>query len=125
MPGYSSRAESFGPRDHLGRQLKPKGHLIKLGPHLTLRYVLGNENGKYQRGKDNRGKVPWIWEVRVGSLKDNHFNFSNTEGDSGKTAAINVEGMADLQLVYCDLDRCPLSPAGAAYRDAASLFSNR
>lgn len=104
---------------------KPKGHLIKPGPHLTLRYVLGDANGKYQRGKDCRGKVPWIWEVRVGSLKDNHFNFSNTEGDSGKTAVINAEGMEALQLVYCDLDRCPLSPSGSAYRDAASLFTKR
>lgn len=104
---------------------KPKGHLIKPGPHLTLRYVLGDADGKHQRGKDSRGKVPWIWEVRVGSLKDNHFNFSNTEGDSGKTAVINAEGMKALQLVYCDLDRCPLSPSGAAYREAASLFTKR
>lgn len=101
---------------------KPKGHLIKPGPHLTLRYVLGDANGRYQRGKASRGKVPWIWEVRVGYLKDNHFNFSNTEGDSGKTAVINAAGMEALQLVYCDLERCPLSPSGTTYRDAALRF---
>lgn len=101
---------------------KPKGHLIKPGPHLTLRYVLADANGNHQRGKSNRGKVPWIWEVRVGSLKNAHFNFSNTEGDSGKTAVINSEGMKALKIVYCDLDRCPLSPSGAAFREVASLF---
>lgn len=104
---------------------KPKGHLIKPGPHLTLRYVLGDADGKHQRGKGRRGNVPWIWEVRVGILRDRHFNFSNTTGDSGKTAVINAEGMKALQLVYCDLDRCPLSPSGAAYREAATLFSKR
>lgn len=104
---------------------KPKGHLIKPGPHLTLRYVLGDMDGTYQRGKGSRGKVPWIWEVRVGSLNDTHFNFSSTEGDSGKTAVINAAGMDALQIVYCDLARCPVSPSGAAYRDAVSLLSKR
>jgi hypothetical protein len=33
--------------------------------------------------------------------------------------------MEALQLVYCDLDRCPLSPSGSAYRDAASVFTKR
>lgn len=103
---------------------KPKGHLIKPGPHVTLRYVLGDAEGNHQRGKGNRGKVPWIWEVRVGSLKKSHFNFSNTEGDSGKTAVINTEGMNDLKIVYCDLDRCPLSPNGGKFKEIASLFSN-
>jgi hypothetical protein len=103
---------------------KPKGHLIKPGPHLTLRYVLGDASGSHQRGKANRGKVPWIWEVRVGELSDTHFNFSNTEGDSGKTAVINADGMKSLRIVYCDLDRFPLSKGGAAYREAAALFGH-
>ena len=30
---------------------KPKGHLIKAGPHLTVRYVLGSADGTYLRGK--------------------------------------------------------------------------
>lgn len=102
---------------------KPKGHLIKPGPHLTVRYVLGDANGVYRRGKGSRGDVAWIWEVRVGALKKSNFNFSNTEGDSGKTAVINADGMEALQLVYCDLHRCPLSPSGAAYRNAAALFA--
>ena len=102
---------------------KPKGHLIKPGPHVTLRYVLGDAEGNHHRGKSNRGKVPWIWEVRVGSLKKSHFNFSNTEGDSGKTAVINAKGMNALGIVYCDLDRCPLSPNGGTYKKIASLFS--
>lgn len=87
---------------------KPKGHLVKPGPHITVRYVLASENGVYTRGKANRGVVPWIWEVRVGELESHHFNFSNTEGDSGKTAVINAAGMSALSVVYFDRSRCPL-----------------
>jgi hypothetical protein len=35
---------------------------------------------------------------------------------------INAAGMEALQLVYCDLERCPLSPSGTTYRDAALRF---
>ncbi len=87
---------------------KPKGHLVKPGPHITVRYVLAHTDGTYTRGKENRGVVPWIWEVRVGELEAQHFNFSNTEGDSGKTAVINAAGMNALSIVYLDRARCPL-----------------
>ena len=87
---------------------KPKGHLVKPGPHITVRYVLADEHGTYTRGKANRGVVPWIWEVRIGELTEEHFNFSNTEGDSGKTAVINAAGMNALSVVYFDKSRCPL-----------------
>lgn len=104
---------------------KPKGHLIKPGPHITVRYVLGDEKGNYQRGKESRGNVAWIWEVRVGSLQENHFNFSNTEGDSGKTAVINAEGMAALAVVYCDLKRCPHSPKGSSVEKIKNGMAGR
>lgn len=81
---------------------KPKGHLIKPGPHITVRYVLGDADGTYIKNRKYRGKVVWIWEVRVGELADGHFNFSNTEGDSGKTAVINAAGMASLEPVFLD-----------------------
>lgn len=87
---------------------KPKGHLVKPGPHITVRYVLADEQGNYVRGKQNRGVVPYIWEVRIGELEEAHFNFSNTEGDSGKTAVINAAGMSALSVVYFDRARCPL-----------------
>ncbi len=99
---------------------KPKGHLIKPGPHLIVRYVLGPEDGRYVRGE--RGEVAWIWEVRVGMLKEGHFNFSNTEGDSGKTAVVNKEGMDALQIVYADLDRSPHSPTGKTFASLNELF---
>lgn len=97
---------------------KPKGHLVKPGPHVTVRYVLGNADGTYTRGKLNRGNVVWIWEVRAGALKKGHFSFSNTEGDSGKTAVINAKGMEALGLVYCDLKIAPMSRKGSAYQAA-------
>ena len=87
---------------------KPKGHLVKPGPHLTLRYVLTNEDGVYIRGKEFRGTVPWIWEIKIGELSESHFNFSNTAGDSGKTAVINAAGMNALTTVFFDRTRCPL-----------------
>jgi len=101
---------------------KPKGHLIKPGPHLTIRYVLAKEDGQYQRGKENRGNVAWIWEVRIGTLKEEHFNFSNTTGDSGKTAVINAAGMDALSLIYFDVDHNPLSPEGAAHASVTALL---
>lgn len=88
---------------------KPKGHLVKPGPHLIVRYVLGNIEGEYNKGKENRGNVVWIWEIRIGYLLESHFNFSNTEGDSGKTAVINSAGMDALRIVYLDRSKSPLA----------------
>jgi hypothetical protein len=88
---------------------KPKGHLVKPGPHLLVRYCLLGEDETYTRGKENRGQIPFIWEVRLGTLINAHFNVSNTEGDSGKTAVVNAAGMAACRIVYCDLDIAPLS----------------
>jgi hypothetical protein len=91
---------------------KPKGHLAKPGPHLTIRYVLGGADGSFTRGRENRGAVAWIWEIRAGILSLEDFSISNTAGDSGKTAVINANGMAALHVVYCDLERCPHTPKG-------------
>jgi hypothetical protein len=101
---------------------KPKGHLVKPGPHLACRYVLGQANGDFKPGKENRGNVVWIWEIRVGFLEDGHFNISNTAGDSGKTAVINAKGMKSLIPVYCDLDKCPNSRNSPTYRQYKALF---
>ena len=92
---------------------KPKGHLVKPGLHLTVRYVLGDRQGKYIRGKSSRGDVAWIWEVRLGFLMEEHFSFSNTPGDSGKTAVINSAGLKALVPVFVDIAKCPYSPTGS------------
>lgn len=104
---------------------KPKGHLVKPGIHLTLRYVLGNMEGQFNRGKDNRGDVIWIWEIRVGYLDSEHFSVSNTEGDSGKTAVITSAGMDALSLAFCQLDKIPYARNGRVYRELSREFSNR
>lgn len=98
----------------------PKGHLIKPGPHLTVRYVLATSQGSFERGHANRGNVVWIWEVRAGTLTEAHFNFSNTAGDSGKTAVINAAGMDALVPVFVDLAKCPYSINGPIYSRLAS-----
>jgi hypothetical protein len=86
---------------------KPKAHLSKVGHYLTFRYVLVDEKGSPFKGKDSRGDVAWIWEVRFGYLEKRHFNESNTAGDSGKTAVVNGEGMAALKVVYIDQELMP------------------
>ena len=101
----------------------PKGHLVKPGPHIIIRYVLSGLDGNYIRGKEARGNVAWIWEVRLGQLTNDHFNVSNTEGDSGKTAVINADGMDNLDVIYCDMNRCPLSPRGTRFKKLAALFT--
>ena len=103
----------------------PKGHLVKPGPHITVRYVLANEKGQYRIGNSNRGNVPWIWEVRVGILEEAHFNFSNTEGDSGKTAVINALGMTTLAPVFVDLAKCPYAVNGRIYSRLAAASSGK
>ena len=79
---------------------KPKGHLPKPGTYITFRYVLAKKQGNYQRGKQYRGDTAWIWEVKVGKLKEDDFSCSNTEGDSGKTAIIKTKRFNEMYLVY-------------------------
>jgi hypothetical protein len=50
-----------------------------------------------------------IWEARFGYLLEEHFNISNTAGDSGKTAVINADGMEALKVAYIDLNYCPFT----------------
>lgn len=101
---------------------KPKGHLAKPGFYLTCRYVLCDETGCFKRGVENRGVTVWIWELRAGWLAQEHFNLSNTPGDSGKTAVVNAPGMQSLKVVYCDLEMFPGSQVGRVYRALKGLF---
>ena len=79
---------------------RPKGHLPKAGTYITFRYVLADKDGVYTRGKETRGDTVWIWEVKVGYLKEENFSCSNTYGDSGKTAVIKAEIHNSMHLVY-------------------------
>jgi len=89
---------------------KPKGHLPKPGTYITFRYILGDKNGRFQRGKQNRGDTVWIWEVKVGKLEEDNFSCSNTEGDSGKTAVIKTEFFNKMHLVYYVPEFLPYAP---------------
>lgn len=84
---------------------RPKAHLAKEGYYLTCRYVLGNSNGTYTLNK--RGNFIWIYEIRFGYLTKKHFNISNTENDSGKTAVVNSEGMKKLIPVFFNENHSP------------------
>ena len=97
----------------------PKAHLAKSGDYLTVRYVLGNENGGFDPAQ--RGDVVWLWEVRFGYLDVQHFNISNTQGDSGKTAVVNALGMEALKLVYYDRRFCPYGPRSKYRKSVAEL----
>lgn len=86
---------------------KPKGHLPKAGTYITFRYVLCDRLGNYKRGKESRGDTVWIWEVKVGHIKEEDFSCSNTAGDSGKTAVIKTDIFNKMHLVYYVSDRLP------------------
>lgn len=79
---------------------KPKGHIPKKGTYITFRYILGDKQGNYIRGKKNRGDTVWIWEVKVGFISEEYFSCSNTKGDSGKTAVIRTSVFNEMYLVY-------------------------
>ena len=83
---------------------KPKVHLPRTGNYLTFRYVLGDSDGNFEKGKKNRKNVPWIWESRFGLLAEGDFTVSNTLGDSGKTATINKSGWDKMKVIF--LDEC-------------------
>jgi hypothetical protein len=100
---------------------QPKGHLAKPGWHLTCHYVLCSPDGGFRCGVENRGCVPWIWLLRFGKLESSHFNLSNTEGDSGKTAVVNAEGMKRLEPVFFDPNLCALPITNRA-RKARAIF---
>ncbi len=108
----------------LGRN-KPKGHLVKPGHYLTCRYVLIDEVGMIIAEKADRPKAhkPIFWEIRTGPLTEQHFNVSNTAGDSGKTAVVNEEGMKSLRVVYVDLAMVPGAQRGANWEAYKALVA--
>jgi len=99
----------------------PKGHLPKEGFYLTFRYVLIDGYRPYDKNK--RGQIAQIWEVRHGYLEGKHFNVSNTDGDSGKTAPINKIGMEALNVIYVDIEHCPYSERGRIYKKYVALIN--
>jgi transcriptional regulator with XRE-family HTH domain len=89
---------------------RPKGHLPKEGTYITFRYVLGDKQGNFSRGKENRGDTVWIWEAKVGNIVEANFSCSNTPGDSGKTAIIKSEVFNSMHLAYYVPEHLPYSP---------------
>lgn len=102
----------------------PKGHLAKEGHYLTCRYLLVDVDGRpcIEKVDRPRASKAVVWELRTGYLRDEHFNISNTDGDSGKTAVINASGLEELKVVYVDLEMVPGSQKGARYRAYEALF---
>jgi transcriptional regulator with XRE-family HTH domain len=94
---------------------RPKGHLPKPGHYITFRYVLGDRFGAYARGKEARGDTVWIWEVKVGTIREEDFDLSNTAGDSGKTAVIKSSVFNSMKLVYFDKRYCPYAMRDDTY----------
>lgn len=93
----------------------PKGHLAKEGYYLTCRYVLVNDSFNFNPAE--RGEIVEIWEARFGYLKEKHFNLSNTDGDSGKTAVVNKEGMEELKVIYVNLSICPYTKTSTTFKN--------
>ena len=94
---------------------RPKGHLPKPGHYITFRYVLGDRFGAYERGKECRGDTVWIWEVKVGTVREEDFDISNTDGDSGKTAVIKSAVFNQMKLVFFDSRYSPYAMRNGVY----------
>lgn len=99
----------------------PKGHLPKAGTYLTFRYVLATRDGRYTKGKENRGDTPWIWEVRCGELREEDFSISNTAGDSGKTATVKVSAFKGMTRVFYAPEFLPYVRRTGDYGDLNQL----
>jgi hypothetical protein len=82
---------------------------------MTFRYVLADKAGNYVRGKANRSDTVWFWEVKVGDIQARDFSIRNTDGDSGKTAAVRTEVFNAMPLVYFDARFCPHPMRGGVY----------
>ncbi len=87
---------------------RPKGHLPKPGMYLSVRYVLGDHQGRHEIGK--RGDTIWIWEMKAGRLRPEDFDISNTPGDSGKTAVIRTAVFNAMDVVFLDERFIPHKP---------------
>lgn len=94
---------------------RPKGHLPKPGNYITFRYVLGDRYGNFKRGVSHRGDTVWIWEVKIGSLKESDFDVSDTSGDSGKTANIKNTVFHNMKVVYFDPEFLPYAGKSGEY----------
>lgn len=94
---------------------KPKGHLPKAGNYITFRYVLCGDDGRFIKGKENRGTRAFIWEVKIGRIREVDFDLSNTEGDSGKAAVIKTSVFNAMPLVYFDRDLLPYALGKGKY----------
>jgi len=87
---------------------RPKGHLPKPGMYLTVRYVLGDRQGRHTIG--TRGDTIWIWEMKTGKLKPGDFANSNTAGDSGKTSVVKTAAFHAMDVVFLDERFIPHKP---------------
>jgi hypothetical protein len=120
----NSNATNIEIKVALGKN-KPKGHLAKSGYYLICRYVLADRRDDFTQEKEGQRNMAWIWEIRLGRLDETDFNLSNTPGDSGKTAVVNASGMNKLQIIYCDLERCPYSTNSRVIREYKQLYQPR
>jgi transcriptional regulator with XRE-family HTH domain len=94
---------------------RPKGHLPKAGAYLVFRYVLCDQEGSFQRGKEQRGNTAYIWEARTGFLTQDDFDLSNTAGDSGKTAVVKTTAYHSMTLVYFNPSLMPYKKPRPGY----------
>ena len=126
IPAHANAAQSGIEIKMALNRNNPKGHLAKEGHYLTCRYLLIDDEGNACVDKEDRPKArrAVVWELRTGYLVDAHFNISNTEGDSGKTAVINADGLEALKVVYVDLEMVPGARRGPRYRAYQSLFED-
>ena len=68
---------------------------------------MADQAGGFQRGRGHRGKMAFIWEIKLGWLGPTDYDVSNTVGDSGKTAMIRPVVLNAMRLIYYDPSLLP------------------
>ncbi len=83
--------------------------------YLTFRYVLAGQDGTFTRGKESRGDMIVVWEVRFGEVAPEDFLRATRNGG----APLKKEALDGMELVYYDPELLPYAkPIGVYARIA-------
>ncbi len=89
---------------------RPASDASTEGIFLTFRFVLANRDGTFTRGKNARGEMVAIWEVRFGELEHDDFHVVGAAH-----ARVRKDALEEMELVYYDPELLPYAKPTGAY----------